>query len=74
MAKSFYKLKVKKAIKIVADGIGLMEHLMSLNVGRHLSAKEFNEAMLKFRMICCGTWRKSFESEIVHLKNAICSL
>jgi UPF0176 protein len=68
--KSFYKLKVKVRYKIVADGLddGTFD---VTNVGRHLSAKEFNEAMADPNTIVVDM-RNHYESEIGHFENAIC--
>ncbi len=68
--KSFYKLKVKVRTKIVADGLddGTFD---VTNVGRHLSAKEFNEALADPNTIVVDM-RNHYESEIGHFENAIC--
>jgi UPF0176 protein len=68
--KSFYKLKVKVRNKIVADGLddGTFD---VTNVGRHLSAKEFNEALADPNTIVVDM-RNHYESEIGHFENAIC--
>lgn len=68
--KSFYKLKVKVRPKIVADGLddGTFD---VTNVGKHLSAKEFNEAMNDPNAIVIDM-RNHYESEVGHFENAIC--
>lgn len=67
--KSFYKLKVKVRNKIVADGLddGTFD---VTNVGRHLTAREFNEAMADPDTIVVDM-RNHYESEIGHFENAI---
>ena len=68
--KSFYKLTVKIRKKIVADG--LKEDSFDVtNVGTHLSAVEWNEAMLKKDSIVVDI-RNFYESEVGHFENAIC--
>ncbi|NBG64487.1 rhodanese-related sulfurtransferase [Cryomorphaceae bacterium S-15] len=68
--KSFYKLKVKVRNKIVADGLddGTFD---VTNVGRHLTAREFNEALADPNTIVVDM-RNHYESEIGHFENAIC--
>tara|TARA_B100001109_G_C18863935_1_gene475742 strand:+ start:507 stop:1553 length:1047 start_codon:yes stop_codon:yes gene_type:complete len=68
--KSFYKLKLKVRHKIVADGLddGTFD---VTNVGRHLSAKEFNEALNDPNSIVIDM-RNHYESEVGHFENAIC--
>lgn len=68
--KSFYKLIIKVKPKIVADGLN-DENFDFTNVGKHLSAKEFNEAMEKPETIVVDM-RNHYESEIGHFENAIC--
>jgi UPF0176 protein len=67
--KSFYKLAVKVRNKIVADGLddGAFD---VTNVGTHLSASEFNEAMEMDGTIVVDM-RNHYESEIGHFENAI---
>ena len=67
--KSFYKLKIKVRSKIVADGLddGTFD---VTNVGKHLSAKEFNEAMNDPDSIVVDM-RNHYESEVGHFENAI---
>lgn len=68
--KSFYKLKVKVRRKIVADGLddGTFD---VTNVGKHLSAKEFNEALKDPNSVVIDM-RNHYESEVGHFENAIC--
>jgi len=67
--KSFYKLAVKVRTKIVADGLddGAFD---VTNVGKHLSANEFNEAM-ELEGTIVVDMRNHYESEIGHFENAI---
>ncbi len=68
--KSFYKLVIKVRKKIVADGLedGTFD---VTNVGRHLSAKEFNEAMEQPGTIVVDM-RNHYESEVGKFEGAIC--
>lgn len=68
--KSFYKLKVKVRQKIVADGLddGAFD---VTNVGNHLTAKEFNEALKDPKSIVIDM-RNHYESEVGHFEGAIC--
>lgn len=68
--KSFYKLSIKVRSKIVADGLNDPEFDVT-NVGRHLSAREFNNAMEQPDTIVVDM-RNHYESEIGHFENAIC--
>ena len=68
--KSFYKLAVKVRNKIVADGLH-DETFDVTNVGKHLNAKEFNEAMENPDAVVVDM-RNHYESEIGHFENAIC--
>ncbi len=68
--KSFYKLAVKVRNKIVADGLN-DDSFDASNVGKHLDAKEFNEAMNHPDAIVVDM-RNHYESEIGHFENAIC--
>ena len=68
--KSFYKLAVKVRSKIVADGLN-DDSFDVTNVGKHLSAREFNEAMDNPESIVVDM-RNHYESEIGHFENAIC--
>ena len=67
--KSFYKLIVRIRVKIVADG--LEEEVDFSNVGKHLSAKEFNEALALPETVVVDM-RNHYESEVGHFENAIC--
>jgi UPF0176 protein len=68
--KSFYKLAIKVRHKIVADGLNDNEFDVT-NVGKHLTAKEFNEAMEQPDTIVVDM-RNHYESEIGHFEGAIC--
>ena len=68
--KSFYKLLLKVRKKIVADG--LKDDAFDVtNVGKHLSAKEFNEALEKEGTVVVDM-RNHYESEVGRFENAIC--
>lgn len=68
--KSFYKLTIKVRHKIVADG--LEDNTFDVtNVGNHLSAKEFNEAMENPDTIVVDM-RNHYESEVGRFVGAIC--
>lgn len=68
--KSFYKLAIKVRKKIVADGLedGTFD---VTNVGNHLDAAQFNEA-LEMPGTIVVDMRNHYESEIGHFENAIC--
>jgi UPF0176 protein len=68
--KSFYKLAIKVRDKIVADGLddGTFD---VTNVGKHLSAKEFNDA-LQLPDTIVVDMRNHYESEVGHFEGAIC--
>ena len=68
--KSFYKLSVKVREKIVADGLADDAYDVT-NVGKHLTAKEFNEALENPETVVVDM-RNHYESEIGHFENAIC--
>jgi UPF0176 protein len=68
--KSFYKLIVRVREKIVGDGLNDKSFDVT-NVGKHLSAKEFNEAMNQPGTVVVDM-RNHYESEVGHFKNAIC--
>jgi len=68
--KSFYKLIVRVKRKIVADGLK-DESFDVTNVGKHLTAKEFNDALEKEGTIVVDM-RNHYESEVGHFENAIC--
>jgi UPF0176 protein len=67
--KSFYKLIVRVRNKIVADGLS-DDAFDVTNVGKHLSAAEFNEAM-KLPDTIVVDMRNHYESEVGHFKGAI---
>ncbi|MBK7390448.1 MAG: rhodanese-related sulfurtransferase [Bacteroidetes bacterium] len=67
--KSFYKLIVRLREKVVADGLQ-DETFDVTNVGKHLTAKEFNAAMEQPETIVIDL-RNHYESEIGHFQNAI---
>ena len=67
--KSFYKLIVRIRKKIVADG--LADDVFDVtNVGRHLTAEEWNEAMNNPDTVVVDM-RNHYESEVGHFKGAI---
>ena len=68
--KSFYKLTIKVRHKIVADGLDDNSFDVT-NVGKHLTAKEFNEAMALPDTIVVDM-RNHYESEVGHFVGAIC--
>jgi len=66
--KSFYKLTIKIRNKMVADG--LTDDAFDItNVGKHLSAEEWNSEMSKAVVV---DMRNFYESEVGHFENAIC--
>ncbi|MBL4695115.1 rhodanese-related sulfurtransferase [Candidatus Gracilibacteria bacterium] len=67
--KSFYKLCIKTKEKIVADGLD-DKTFDSSNVGKHLTAEEFNQEIDKGAIVV--DMRNHYESEIGHFQNAIC--
>ncbi len=68
--KSFYKLLLKVRKKIVADGLN-DDAFDVTNVGKHLSAKEFNEALEQEGTVVVDM-RNHYESEVGRFENAIC--
>ena len=68
--KSFYKLIVRIREKIVGDGLNDKSFDVT-NVGKHLSAAEFNDAMQNPETVVVDM-RNHYESEVGHFKNAIC--
>ena len=66
---SFIKLKIKIRKKIVADGLD-DDSFDVTNVGNHLSAKEWNEAMKSPDTVVVDM-RNVYESEVGHFKGAI---
>lgn len=67
--KSFFKLMIKVRNQIVADGIE-DESFDPANMGKHLSAKEFNELTSQPNTILVDM-RNHYESEVGHFKGAI---
>lgn len=67
--KSFLKLMVKVRKQIVADGLPDTEYDVT-NVGRHLTAKEWNELMEAGDAIVVDM-RNHYESEIGHFDGAV---
>jgi UPF0176 protein len=67
--KSFFKLVLKVREKIVADGLDDRSFDVT-NVGRHLDAAEFNEAMAQPGTVVVDM-RNHYESEVGHFENAI---
>lgn len=67
--KSFYKLIVRIRHKIVSDGLADGTFDVT-NVGKHLNAKEWNQAMADPNAIVIDM-RNHYESEVGHFKNAI---
>jgi UPF0176 protein len=67
--KSFLKLTVKVRKYIVADGLAPETYDVS-NVGKHLSAEEWNEAMDSGKAIVVDI-RNHYESEIGHFDGAL---
>lgn len=69
--KSFYKLIVRIKKKIVADGLKDDSGFDTSNVGTHLDAKKFNEAMQMPGTIVIDM-RNHYESEVGRFENALC--
>ena len=67
--RSFFKLTIKVRDQIVADGLRKDEYDVT-NVGDHLSAKQWNDAMSKGAIIV--DMRNHYESEIGRFEGAIC--
>ena len=67
--KSFFKLTIKVRDQIVADGLSETDYDVT-NVGKHLSAKEWNEAIENGATVV--DMRNHYESEIGKFKGAIC--
>ena len=67
--KSFFKLMLKTKRQIVADGLEYGEYDIS-NVGTHLDARAWNEAMDEGAIVV--DMRNHYESEIGHFKGAVC--
>lgn len=68
-SKSFLKLIVRLRNKIVADGLKDGSFDVT-NVGKHLSAREWNEAMATPQTVVVDM-RNHYESEVGHFENAI---
>ena len=68
--KSFYKLAIKVRKKIVADGLDDNAFDVT-NVGKHLTAKEFNDA-LEIPGTIVVDMRNHYESEVGRFENAVC--
>lgn len=68
--KSFIKLDIKVRKKIVADGLN-DESFDTSDVGKHLSAKEFNELLANPDTVCIDM-RNNYESRIGHFDGAVC--
>lgn len=68
--KSFIKLDIKIRKKIVADGLNDAS-FDTTNVGKHLTAKEFNTLLANPETVCIDM-RNNYESRIGHFENAIC--
>jgi UPF0176 protein len=67
--KSFFRLTIKVRPRIVADGLADNEYDVT-NVGKHLTAAEFNAAMDQPGTIVVDM-RNHYESEVGHFQNAI---
>jgi UPF0176 protein len=66
---SFFKLTIKIRKQIVADGLEIDEYDVT-NVGRHLDAKAWNDALENGATVV--DMRNHYESEIGKFKGAIC--
>ena len=66
---SFFKLTIKVRKQIVADGLPIDEYDVT-NVGNHLDAKQWNEALDNGAIVV--DMRNHYESEIGKFKGAIC--
>jgi len=69
-SKSFWKLAITVKKNIVADGLTPGEYDIQ-NIGKHLSAAEFNAAMNDPETVVVDM-RNQYESEIGHFDNAMC--
>ena len=67
--KSFFKLTIKVRKQIVADGLKNQEYDVT-NVGKHLTAKQWNQAMENGATVV--DMRNHYESEIGKFQGAIC--
>lgn len=68
--KSFYKLIVRVKKQIVADNLPTNSYNLQ-NIGKHLSAKEWNEAMEDPNTVIVDM-RNHYESEVGRFEGAIC--
>ena len=68
--KSFYKLIVRVKNKIVADGLN-DDAFDTSNVGKHLNAREFNDALEQEGTIVLDM-RNHYESEVGKFEGALC--
>ena len=66
---SFFKLTIKVRNQIVADGLPIDEYDVT-NVGNHLDAKKWNEALENGALVV--DMRNHYESEIGKFEGAIC--
>ena len=66
---SFFKLTIKVRKQIVSDGLPIDEYDVT-NVGNHLDAKSWNQALEKGATVV--DMRNHYESEIGNFKGAIC--
>ncbi len=66
---SFFKLTIKVRKQIVADGLSIDEYDVT-NVGSHLDAKQWNEALENGAIVV--DMRNHYESEIGRFRGAIC--
>lgn len=69
-SKAFWKLNIKVRKNIVADGLKHGEYDIQ-NVGKHLTAEEFNKAMDDPETVVVDM-RNHYESEIGHFEGALC--
>lgn len=69
-SKSFWKLSIKVRKQIVADGLTPEDYNIN-NVGTHLDARTFNEAMDQPDTVVVDM-RNHYESEIGHFDGALC--
>ncbi len=67
---SFFRLTVKVRNKLVADGLDDSSFNVT-NVGKHLSAKEFNQAMEETDTVVIDM-RNHYESEVGRFQGALC--
>ena len=67
--RSFFKLTIKVRRQIVADGLPIDEYDVT-NVGKHLTAKQWNNAMENGATVV--DMRNHYESEIGKFKGALC--